>query len=109
MNPQYSERFIDHDPTDRIAASTGLQTHHAKGEILTGLIYLDPEDEALHRRLGMAAAPLNALSGEAPSPGSEARRQLNQSLRQAEAQEKLRAWGAIAPGDRRCRSRAWTM
>ncbi len=45
------------------AASTGLQIHHAEGAILTGLIYLDPEDEALHRRLGMAAAPLNALFG----------------------------------------------
>src|ERR1700739_3620099 len=30
----------DYDPTDRIAAIMRVQTHHARGEILTGLIYV---------------------------------------------------------------------
>ncbi len=71
----------DYDPTDRIAASTRLQTHHAKGEILTGLIYLDPEAEELHQHLGTVATPLNALADETLIPGAEALNRLNQSLR----------------------------
>ena len=71
----------DYDPTDRIAASTRLQTHHAKGEILTGLIYLDPGAEELHQHLGTVVTPLNALTDEALIPGAEALAKLNQSLR----------------------------
>ena len=33
----------DYDPTDRISAMSHLQAHHARGEIVTGLLYVDPD------------------------------------------------------------------
>ncbi len=71
----------DYDPTDKLAALTRLQTHHAKGEILTGLIYLDPDAEDLHDNLGTIQTPLNALSDEQLVPGAQALERLNRSLR----------------------------
>jgi 2-oxoglutarate ferredoxin oxidoreductase subunit beta len=71
----------DYDPTDKLAASMRLQTHHAKGEILTGLIYLDPGAEDLHRNLGTVIAPLNSLSDDELIPGSQALQRLNRTLR----------------------------
>jgi 2-oxoglutarate ferredoxin oxidoreductase subunit beta len=71
----------DYDPTDKLAALTRLQTHQAKGEILTGLIYLDPEAEDLHDNLGTVQTPLNALSDEQLIPGAQALERLNRSLR----------------------------
>ena len=62
----------DYDPTDRIAASIRVQTHHAKGEILTGLIYVDPAAEELHDHLGTVHTPLNALADEQLIPGAAA-------------------------------------
>jgi 2-oxoglutarate ferredoxin oxidoreductase subunit beta len=71
----------DYDPTDKLAALTRLQTHHANGEILTGLIYVDPEAEDLHQNLGTVPAPLNALEDQQLIPGAAALERLNRSLR----------------------------
>jgi 2-oxoglutarate ferredoxin oxidoreductase subunit beta len=71
----------DYDPTDKIAAVTRLQTHGARGEILTGLIYVDPTATALHDNLGTVKTPLNALGDEALIPGSKVLAGLNASLR----------------------------
>ncbi len=71
----------DYDPTDKLAAVTRLQTHHARGEILTGLIYVDPTAEDLHHHLGTVRTPLNALSDEVLIPGSGALDRLNATLR----------------------------
>ena len=38
----------DYDPHDRLGAMTFLQKHAAKGQIVTGLLYVDPESEDLH-------------------------------------------------------------
>jgi 2-oxoglutarate ferredoxin oxidoreductase subunit beta len=71
----------DYDPTDRLAASMRLQMHHAKGEILTGLIYLNPGAEDLHQNLGTVTVPLNALSDQQLIPGGQVLQRLNRSLR----------------------------
>ena len=71
----------DYDPTDRIAASMRVQTHHAKGEILTGLIFVDPAAEELHDHLGTVRTPLNALADEQLIPGAAALDKLNGTLR----------------------------
>ena len=62
----------DFDPTDKLASLTRLQTHHANGEILTGLIYVDPEAEDLHQNLGTVPTPLNALEDQQLIPGAAA-------------------------------------
>jgi 2-oxoglutarate ferredoxin oxidoreductase subunit beta len=40
----------DYDPCDRIAASNYVQKHHAMGEVVTGLLYVDPDPSDLHRQ-----------------------------------------------------------
>ena len=41
----------DYDAHDRLGAMTFLQKHAAKGQIVTGLLYVDPEAEDLHAHL----------------------------------------------------------
>ncbi len=72
---------LDFDPRDRLAAMNRVLEHHARGELLTGLLYVDPEAGDLHDRLGTTEAPLNTLDEAALCPGSAALERLNASLR----------------------------
>jgi 2-oxoglutarate ferredoxin oxidoreductase subunit beta len=71
----------DYDPTDKLKAMTYLQEHQAAGEIVTGLLYLNPEPESLHDRLYTVTTPLNSLSTPELCPGSEALETVNAALR----------------------------
>jgi 2-oxoglutarate/2-oxoacid ferredoxin oxidoreductase subunit beta len=71
----------DYDVSDRLAAMNFLQTHAAKGQIVTGLIYLDQEPEDLHGSLNTIATPLNELGDKELCPGSAALEKINASLR----------------------------
>jgi 2-oxoglutarate/2-oxoacid ferredoxin oxidoreductase subunit beta len=70
-----------YDPTDKRAAISYLQEQQAAGEIVTGLLYLDPEGEDLHDRLGTVQTALNDLSDAELCPGRAALEKLNASLR----------------------------
>ena len=70
-----------YDPRDRIAAMNIIQQRHAHGEVITGLLYVDPAAEDLHAHLGTVAAPLNALGAAELCPGSAALAAINASLR----------------------------
>jgi 2-oxoglutarate ferredoxin oxidoreductase subunit beta len=71
----------DHDPTDRVAAMNYLARHKAMGEIVTGLLYVDPEPTDLHAHLGTVATPLNRLDDAALCPGAAALEKINAALR----------------------------
>jgi 2-oxoglutarate/2-oxoacid ferredoxin oxidoreductase subunit beta len=71
----------DYDPTSKLSAMTYLQERQAMGEIVTGLLYVDPEGEDLHDRLGTVETPLNRLSEKELCPGSAALEKVNASLR----------------------------
>jgi 2-oxoglutarate ferredoxin oxidoreductase subunit beta len=71
----------DHDPTDRVAALNYLARHKAMGEIVTGLLYVDPHPEDLHDHLGTVAIPLNRLDDAALCPGAAALEKINAALR----------------------------
>lgn len=71
----------DYDPTDKTGAMTYLQECQAAGEIVTGLLYLDPAPESLHERLRTVAAPLNTLSSRELCPGNAALEKVNAALR----------------------------
>jgi 2-oxoglutarate ferredoxin oxidoreductase subunit beta len=71
----------DYDPTDRIEAMSHLQTHQARGEIVTGLIYVEPDAQEMHDYLGTIPTPLNQLGDAELTPGAAALEALNQSLR----------------------------
>src|ERR1700719_709732 len=71
----------DYDAHDRVGAQAFLQKHAAKGQIVTGLLYVDPESEDLHSHLNTVDTPLNALEARQLCPGSAALDKLNASLR----------------------------
>ncbi|MFZ4607011.1 MAG: 2-oxoacid:ferredoxin oxidoreductase subunit beta, partial [Caulobacter sp.] len=71
----------DYDATDRVKAMTYLQERQAVGEIVTGLLYVDPEAEDLHDALNTVHRPLNGLSNSELTPGSGALDKINAALR----------------------------
>jgi 2-oxoglutarate ferredoxin oxidoreductase subunit beta len=71
----------DYDPNDRAAAMKFLQEHEAKGEVVTGLIYVDEAASDLHDNLGTVAAPLNALGEKDLCPGATTLAGLNSEYR----------------------------
>jgi len=70
-----------YDPTDRYAALSYMNAHHARGEVVTGLLYLDPVATDLHLSLNTSDTPLNALGAAQLCPGSRALEKINASLR----------------------------
>jgi len=71
----------DYDPTDRIRAMSYIQEHAARGEVVTGLLYLDVDSADLHEQLGTVDAPLNTLGAAELCPGLAALEKINASLR----------------------------
>ena len=71
----------DYDVHDRTAAMNFLHGHQEVGEIVTGLLYVDPEPQDLHAYLNTVATPLNALDEAALCPGNAALERLNAALR----------------------------
>jgi 2-oxoglutarate ferredoxin oxidoreductase subunit beta len=71
----------DYDVHDRLGAMTFQQLHAAKGQIVTGLLYVAPETDDLHGHLNTVDAPLNALGENELCPGSAALDKINASLR----------------------------
>ncbi len=71
----------DYDPTDRLAAMNQVAIHQARGEVLTGLLYVDPDAGDLHAAMNTTAAPLNSLGVQKLCPGVPALEKLNASFR----------------------------
>ena len=72
---------VDYDPTDRIRAMNQVMAHSARGEIATGLLFIDPEAGDLHQGLNTVAKPLNQLAEAELCPGAALLAKLNASLR----------------------------
>ncbi len=71
----------DYDPTDRLSAMNQVAIHQARGEVLTGLLYVDPDAGDLHAAINTTAAPLNSLGVQKLCPGVAALEKLNASFR----------------------------
>ena len=71
----------DYDPTDRYAAMSYMQTHQARGEVVTGLLYIDPLATDLHTSLNTSEKPLNTLGTAQLCPGAKALDKINATLR----------------------------
>jgi len=71
----------DYDPTDKLSAITHLQMHQARGEVVTGLLYVDPDATDLHDHLHTVEKPLNQLTDAELVPSAEALAAINASLR----------------------------
>ena len=71
----------DWDPRDRHSAVNKLYHAKAEGEILTGLIYIEPETQDLHNLLNTVETPLNVLQQNVLCPGSKVLEGINAGLR----------------------------
>ena len=71
----------DYDPTDRYAALAYMHQHAARGELVTGLLYLDALATDLHLALNTCDTPLNALDEGSLCPGTAALEAINGALR----------------------------
>ena len=71
----------DYDPTDRYGAMSFMQQHAARGEIVTGLLYLDTLATDLHTSLNTCDSPLNMLGVPELCPGADALARVNAALR----------------------------
>jgi 2-oxoglutarate ferredoxin oxidoreductase subunit beta len=71
----------DYDPGNRIAAMNFIQQHHALGEVVTGLLYVDPDAADLHQHLNTSATPFNRLEAGRLCPGPDVLERLNAALR----------------------------
>lgn len=69
------------DPTNRRSAMNAVQNAKDKGEILTGLLYIDESSQDLHELIKTSDRALNSLPQTILTPGSDALAKLNASLR----------------------------
>ena len=69
------------NPEDRMSAINALQKTKINGEILTGLIYIEPESKDLHHVINTVDVPLNQLTAKELCPGMAALEELNADLR----------------------------
>jgi len=71
----------DYDATDRIKAVAAIARAAAKGEVLTGLLYLAPDAEDLHAHLNTYEVPFNKLGEKDLCPGAGMLEKINAALR----------------------------
>jgi 2-oxoglutarate ferredoxin oxidoreductase subunit beta len=71
----------DYDPGDKLVAIDYLQRRKIAGEIVTGLLYLRPDADDLHRLLNTVEVPLNELGEKELVPGAAALERFNTTLR----------------------------
>ena len=71
----------DYDPTDKETALRAIHESHARQEILTGILYVDPSKKDLSALLGATGEPLTNLPLEALRPSRQALDDIMESLR----------------------------
>lgn len=77
---QLSKISSDWDPLDRISAVTAIQNSKINKEILTGLLYVNPDCTDLHHLLETSDKPLNSMNEKELCPGSEILKSINADL-----------------------------
>ena len=70
----------EYDPRDKVGALAYLEGHRAKGEVVTGLLYVEDDPVDLHQAQNTVAIPLNALSDAELVPGSAGLAAFNAAL-----------------------------
>ena len=70
-----------YDPRDRQRVMAYLQEHQAKGEVVTGVLYLDESVPDMHEMSRTPEIPLTQVPYEKLCPGSDALSKLNEEYR----------------------------
>ena len=71
----------DWDPMNKLSAMNAIQNAKARGEILTGMIYIDPDTKDLHELIQTSDIPLNKLKEDVLNPGATALAEINNEFR----------------------------
>jgi 2-oxoglutarate/2-oxoacid ferredoxin oxidoreductase subunit beta len=71
----------DYEATDRLAAIDYVNRHQARGEVVTGLLFVDAEAKDLHGHLRTPVTPLNRFGEAELCPGRAALERINAALR----------------------------
>ena len=69
------------DPTNRLSAINAIHQANEKGEVLTGLLFIDDKQKEVHQILNTIDRPLNDLREEELIPGVEALEGINAEYR----------------------------
>jgi 2-oxoglutarate ferredoxin oxidoreductase subunit beta len=69
------------DPFNKISAMNAIQHARAKDEILTGLIFINPDTSDLHELIQTSEMPLNKLTEKELCPGSKLLEEINDEFR----------------------------
>jgi 2-oxoglutarate/2-oxoacid ferredoxin oxidoreductase subunit beta len=69
------------DPSNRLSAINAVHQANQKGDVLTGLIFINPEQMDVHEILHTVERPLNAFGEAELMPGVEALEEINESYR----------------------------
>ena len=70
-----------YNPNDRRSAFNAINDHYERGEILTGLLYVDTDPQDLHEIIDTVDKPLGSLNEKALCPGNEVLQSINESFR----------------------------
>ena len=70
-----------YDPTDRDRAYAYIRDAQSKGEVVTGLLYIDEGAQDMHGHAGTVAEPLTTVPFEALCPGNDELQKLQQRFR----------------------------
>ncbi|HWB97826.1 MAG TPA: 2-oxoacid:ferredoxin oxidoreductase subunit beta [Bryobacteraceae bacterium] len=71
----------DYDPTSKLAALSALEEAEAKGEVLTGVLYVNPEKPTFLDLLNLGEEPLATLPESKVRPSQEVLDQVMEELR----------------------------
>jgi 2-oxoglutarate ferredoxin oxidoreductase subunit beta len=71
---------LDYDPTDRAEALRMLEEANAKQWLMTGLIYINPEQPSLMDIYNLTETPLNRLSNQRLRPARETMQAVNELM-----------------------------
>jgi len=71
----------DYDPTDRGKVMDFLEEHQGKGEVVTGLLYMDETVADMHEMNQTTALPLTQLPFDKLCPGAAALHRLQEDYR----------------------------
>ncbi len=70
----------DWDPSDKFSAINAMQNAISRDEILTGLLYMNPDCDDLHALIKTNERPLNSLGESDLCPGAEVLKGINESF-----------------------------
>ncbi|MFN0040048.1 MAG: thiamine pyrophosphate-dependent enzyme, partial [Burkholderiales bacterium] len=67
----------EYDPTSRVTAMNYIASHQAQGELVTGLLFVDPQPEDLHAHLNTADTAFNRFTEKDLCPGAAVLEKIN--------------------------------